>query len=271
MLFNGGTSPYTYGSYLTPSNSLSPVSPSIPLLTPEDTLYPLPNYSPVQFQESTLLGNSFQFLRISDHPRSSSSTSSIIPPHSYSLPTASNFQNSLSADYDHLCLLSPAAATETVALSPSPTTSVSSLPDEEQDIGGRLDSLAGKHCALPANAKRNLRNLPERSVVAQHQKKIDTAKRQHATNGSEAKRIRERKYKCQVDGCTKTYTASHNFKDHLMGHRGMRLLCPHRDSGCREDYAQEVSLCRHHRNSHKDCTRRHHRADYVWSSKEESL
>ncbi|KAK0236159.1 hypothetical protein EDD85DRAFT_839607 [Armillaria nabsnona] len=268
MLFNDSTSPYRYDYYLTPANSLSPASPSIPLYTPEDIPYSLPPYSPVQFQGSALLGNSFQSLYISEQPPSPSS--SITQPHNYSLQTSSTtFQNSLPTEFDQLCLLSPLSATESVALSPSPTTSVSSLPDEEQNIGGRLDYLAGKRCTLPANAKRNLRSSPEHSVVGQHRKKINTAKKERAANGSEAKRIREQKFKCHFDGCTKTYTASHNFKDHLMSHRGMRLLCPHRDSGCREDYAQEVSLCRHHSNSHKDCTEHHRRADYVWASKEE--
>ncbi|KAK0446198.1 hypothetical protein EV421DRAFT_257100 [Armillaria borealis] len=267
MLFNDtGASPYRYNYYLTPSNSLSPASPSIPLYTPEDIPYSLPPYSPVQFQGSALLGN-FQSLYISEQP--SSPSSSIIQPYTYSQPTSSTFQNSLPTEFDQLCLLSPLSATESVALSPSPTTSVSSLPDEEQYIGGGLDSLAGKRCTLPANAKRNLRSSPEHSVAGQHRKKINTAKKERAANGSEAKRIREQKFKCHFDGCTKTYTASHNFKDHLMSHRGMRLLCPHRDSGCHEDYAQEVSLCRHHSNSHKDCTEHHRRADYVWASKEE--
>ncbi|KAK0205022.1 hypothetical protein DFS33DRAFT_1274005 [Desarmillaria ectypa] len=269
MLFDDGTSPYEYSYYLTPSNSLSPVSPSIPLLTPEDTQYSLPQYSPVQFQGSALLANSFQSLHISDYSQPSSPTSSINQPHAYFLPTASNFQNTLPAEYDNFCLLSPISTTESVALSPSPTTSVSSLPDEEQNTGRGHDFLGGKRCTLPANAKRNLRSPPERSAVAQHRKKINTAKKEHAANGSEAKRIREQKYKCQHDGCTKTYTASHNFKDHLMWHQGKRLLCPHRDSGCREDYAQEVSLCRHHSHSHKDCTEHHRRADYVWAIKEE--
>ncbi|KAK0194030.1 hypothetical protein F5146DRAFT_416010 [Armillaria mellea] len=267
MLFNDGASPYRYDYYFSPSNSVSPPSPNcIPLHTPEDISYPLPPYSPVQFPGSALLGNSFQSLYISEQP--SSPSSSIIQPYNYSQPTLSTFQNTLPTEFDRLCLLSPLSATESVALSPSPTTSVYSLPEEEQNIGGGLDSLAGKRCTLPANAKRNLRSPPEHSVVGQHRKKINTAK-ERAANGSEAKRIREQKYKCHIDGCTKTYTASHNFKDHLKWHQGMRLLCPHRDSGCREDYAQEVSLCRHHSNSHKDCTEHHRRADYVWASKEE--
>ncbi|KAK0223477.1 hypothetical protein IW262DRAFT_1367186 [Armillaria fumosa] len=253
-------SPYRYDYYFSPSNSVSPPSPNIPLQTPEDTPYALLPYSPVQSQGSALLGNSFQSLYASEQPPSPSS--SIVQPYNYSQ------QNTLPTDFDRLCLLSPLSATESVALSPSPTTSVSSLPDEEQNIGGGLDSLAGKRCILPANAKRNLRSLPEHSVVGQHRKKINTAK-ERAANGSEAKRIREQKYKCHFDGCKKTYTASHNFKDHLKLHEGMRLVCPHRDSGCREDYAQEVSLYRHHRNSHKDCTEHHRRADCVWASKEE--
>ncbi|SJL09901.1 uncharacterized protein ARMOST_13282 [Armillaria ostoyae] len=209
MLFNDtGVSPYRYDYYLTPSNSLSPASPRIPLYTPEDIPYSLPPYSPVQFQ-GTLPGNSFQSLYISEQP--SSPSSSIIQPYTYSQPASSTLQNSLSMEFDDLCLLSPLSATESVALSPSPTTSVSSLPDEEQYIGGGLDSLAGKRCILPANAKRNLRSFPEHSVVGQHRKKINTAK-ERAANGSEAKRIREQKFKCHFDGCTKTYTASHNFK-----------------------------------------------------------
>ncbi|PBL03338.1 hypothetical protein ARMGADRAFT_12349 [Armillaria gallica] len=257
MLFNDSTSPYRYEYQSTPSNSLSSASPNT-VHTPGNTSSSLPPYSPVQFQGSAVPGNSFQPLYISEQP--SSASSSIIQPYTYPQPTSSTLQNPLPAEFDHLCLLSPLSATESVALSPSPTTSVSSLPDEEQNVGGvGLDPLAGKRCTLPANAKRN---LPEHSVVGQHRKKINAA------NGSEAKRIRERKFKCTFDGCTKTYTASHNFKDHLMWHQGMRLLCPHRDSGCREDYAQEVSLCRHHSNSHKDCTEHHRRADYVWASKE---
>ncbi|KAK0500203.1 hypothetical protein EDD18DRAFT_1148918 [Armillaria luteobubalina] len=243
-----------------------PPSPHIPLQTPEDATYPLPPYSPVQFQGSALFENSFQSLYASEQP--SSPSSSLIQPYNYSQQTLSAFQNTLPTEFDRLCLLSPLSATESVAFSPSPTPSVSSLPDEDPNVGGGLDSLAGKRCTLPANAKRNLRSLPERSVVGQHRKKISTAK-ERATNGSEAKRIREQKFKCHFDGCTKIYTASHNFKDHLKSHEGMRLVCPHRDSGCREDYAQEVSLWRHHRTSHKECTVHHRRADFVWESKEE--
>ncbi|KAK0480165.1 hypothetical protein IW261DRAFT_1476497 [Armillaria novae-zelandiae] len=270
MLFNDGASPYSpyrYDCYPSPSNSVSPPSPNIPLLTPEDAPYhPLPPYSLDQFQGSVLLGNSFQSLYTSEQP--SSPSSFITQPYDYSQPPLSAFQNTLPAEFDRLCLLSPLSATESVALSPSPTASVSSLPDEEENVGGGLDSLAGKRCTLPPNAKRNLRSL-EHPVVGQHRKKISTAKKERAANGSEAKRIREQKYKCTFVGCKKTYTASHNFKDHLKSHAGMRLLCSHRDSGCREDYAQEVSLSRHHRTAHKDCTERHHRADYVWASKEE--
>ncbi|KAK0469522.1 uncharacterized protein EV420DRAFT_1494952, partial [Desarmillaria tabescens] len=211
MLLGDGTSPYGlgYNYYLTPSNSLSPASPSIPLHTPEDMQYPLPQYSPVQFnQGSALLRQSFQSLHISaDYSQPSSPTSSTIQ------PTTSNFPNTFPTDYDSLCLLSPISITESVALSPSPTTSVFSLPDEEQlDTGRGQNPLAGKRCPLPANAKRNLRSPPERSAVAQHRKKINTAKKEHVANGSEAKRIRERKYKCHHEGCTKTYTASHNYK-----------------------------------------------------------
>ncbi|PBK75934.1 hypothetical protein ARMSODRAFT_950297 [Armillaria solidipes] len=222
LLSKAGVSPYRYDYYLTPSNSLSPVSPRIPLYTPEDIPYSLPPYSPVQFQGTALPGNSFQSLYISEQP--SSPSSSIIQPYTYSQPASSTLQNSLSMEFDDLCLLSPLSATESVALSPSPTTSVSSLPDEEQYIGGGLDSLAGKRCTLPANAKRNLRSSPEHSVVGQHRKKINTAK-ERAANGSEAKRIREQKFKCHFDGCTKTYTASHNFKGAvLIPHRSFRMI-----------------------------------------------
>ncbi len=151
LLSNAGASPYRYDYYLTPSNSLSPASPNIPLHTPEDTPYSLPPYSPDQFQGSALLGNSFQSLYISEQP--SSPSSSIIQPYNYSLPTLSTLQSSILTEFDHRCLLSPLSATESVALSLSPTTSVSSFPDEEQNISGGLDPLTGKRCTYPANAK----------------------------------------------------------------------------------------------------------------------
>ncbi|KAK0194035.1 hypothetical protein F5146DRAFT_1221561 [Armillaria mellea] len=141
--------------------------------------------TPVQFQGSPLLGNSFQSLYASE--QLSSPSVFTIRPYNYSQSTLSTFQNTLLTEFE--------------PPSPSPTTNISSLPKKEQNIGGGLDSLAGKRYTRPANTKCNLRRLLERSVASQHRKK------EHA-----AKRIREQAFQCTFDGCTKTYTASHNFK-----------------------------------------------------------